>query len=137
LSEKDLTDNIGLSSSSQISKRKSTTSQQEIKAKRTSFADVEYETQLKQNILQSPEPEENYAGPISTFGFQPPDPQIAVSRTHVIVTTNDNLTFFERTVTAGNPKLVFRVQYFPWNFVVAPGFDGPPLYLLGTITTFA
>jgi PASTA domain-containing protein len=39
----------------------------------------------------------NWPGPRSSSGVFPPDPQISVSRTHVVVTTNDVVAFYDKT----------------------------------------
>ena len=49
------------------------------------------------SLAQTPAPATNWAGPTARTGIFPADPQIAVSRTHVVVTTNDSLAVYDKT----------------------------------------
>jgi hypothetical protein len=64
---------------------------------------------LDLGLLQTPPPSISWPGPKSRTGIFPADPQISVSNTHVVITTNDTLAFYDKTGQ-------LLQSFYPWIF---------------------
>jgi hypothetical protein len=75
-------------------------------------ASEEPDTQADSPLAQTPAPTASWPGPQARTGIFPADSQIAVSRTHVLVTTNDTLAVYDK---AGQLQQILDPQQFFLN----------------------